>query len=78
MNGRRQVEQWVRKSAGPTSTFDPQQEKETYQRTRKEILGPDWVASNSSAPPVVNMPLVCDRTIPEKSLEKVSTLREFL
>jgi hypothetical protein len=78
MNGGRKVEQWVRKSTGPMPTFDPQQEKETYQRTRKEILGPDWVASTSSVPPVVDMPLVCDRTIPENPLEKVSTLREFL
>jgi hypothetical protein len=40
MNGGKQVEQWVRKSTGPMPTFDPQQEKETYQRERKEILGP--------------------------------------
>jgi hypothetical protein len=53
-------------------TFDPQQEKETYQRARKEILGLDWAASTSCAP------LVCDRTMPEKPLGKVSTLREFL
>jgi hypothetical protein len=46
--------------------------KETYQRERKEILRPDWVASTSS------MPLVYDRTMPEKPLGKVSTLRDFL
>jgi hypothetical protein len=26
-----QMEQWVRKSVGPMPTFNPQQEKETYQ-----------------------------------------------
>jgi hypothetical protein len=57
---------------GPMPTFDPQQEKEMYQRERKEILGPDWVASTSS------VPHVCDHTMPEKPLGKVSTLREFL
>jgi hypothetical protein len=72
MNGGKQVEKWVRKSIGPMPTFDPQQEKEMYQRERKEILGPDWVASTSS------VPHVCDRTMPEKPLGKVSTLREFL
>jgi hypothetical protein len=35
MNEGKQTEQWVRKSAGPMPTFDPQQEKETYQRERK-------------------------------------------
>jgi hypothetical protein len=49
-----------------------------YKKTIKEILGPDWVASTSYAPLVVDMPPVYDRTIPERSLEKVSTLREFL
>jgi hypothetical protein len=34
-NQGKQTEQWVRKSAGPIPTFDPQQEKETYQRERK-------------------------------------------
>jgi hypothetical protein len=33
-------------------TFDPQQEKETYQRERKEVLGQDWGASTSSVPHV--------------------------
>jgi DNA-binding winged helix-turn-helix (wHTH) protein len=32
------IEKWVRKSAGHMSTFDPQQEKETYQQIRNEIL----------------------------------------
>jgi hypothetical protein len=35
MNGRKEVEQWVRKSAGPMPTFDPYQENEMYQRERK-------------------------------------------
>jgi hypothetical protein len=78
MNKGMQIEQWVRKSTGPMPTFDPQQEKETYQQTRKEILGPDWIASTSSAPPVVDMPSVYDRTIPERPLQQVSTLKEFL
>jgi hypothetical protein len=58
--------------------FDPQQENETYQNTRKEILGPDWVASTSAALPVVGMPLVYERIIPEKSVEKVRNLRDFM
>jgi hypothetical protein len=32
--------------------FDPQQEKETYQRARKKIHGQDWGASTSFAPHV--------------------------
>jgi hypothetical protein len=72
MNGGKQVEKWVRKSTRPMPTFDPQQENETYQRERKEILGSDWVASTSSAP------YVCDCIMPEKPLGKVSTLRELL
>jgi hypothetical protein len=35
MNGGKKTEQWVRKSAGPMPTFDPQQERETYQKERK-------------------------------------------
>jgi hypothetical protein len=71
MNGN-QVEQWVIKSVRIIPTFDPQQEKEMYQRERKGILGPDWVASTSVVPPVYGC------TILDKSLGKVSTLREFL
>jgi hypothetical protein len=77
-NGGRQSEKWVRKSAGPMPTFDPQQEKETYQQTRNEILGPDWITSTSSATPVVDMPLIYDRTTLERPLEKVSPLKEFM
>jgi hypothetical protein len=29
------TEQWVRNSKGPIPAFDPQQEKETYQKERK-------------------------------------------
>jgi hypothetical protein len=53
-------------------TFDPQQEKEMYQRERKEILRLDWVASTSFAPHV------CDCTMLEKPHGKVSTLIQFL
>jgi hypothetical protein len=60
MNEGKQTEQWVRKSIGPMPTFDPQQEKETYQRERKEVLGQDWGASTSS------VPHVGDRVVPEK------------
>jgi hypothetical protein len=60
------------------STFDPQQEKETYQQARKEILGPYWVASTSSAPPMFNVPLSYDRTSKERLLGKVNNLKEFL
>jgi len=78
MNGGRQVEQWMRKSIGPMLTFDPQQEKEMYHMTRKEILGLDWITPTSTAPPMVDMPSIYDHTIPEKMLEKVSNLRELL
>jgi hypothetical protein len=63
------IEQWVRKSRGPMLKFDPQQEKEMYQQTRKEILGPNWIASTSSTPPMVGMSSVYDRTILERSLQ---------
>jgi len=43
-NGGKQVDKWVRKSMGPMKTFKPQQENKMYQRERKEILGPYWVA----------------------------------
>jgi hypothetical protein len=72
MNGGKQVEEWVRKSTRIIPTFDPQQEKETYQRERKEVLRQDWEASTSFAP------RFGDRNMPEKPLGKVSTLREFL
>jgi hypothetical protein len=52
MNGGKQDEQWVRNSVGPMPMFDPQQEKETYQRERKEVLGQDWGTSTSSVPHV--------------------------
>jgi hypothetical protein len=72
MIGGKKVEQWGTKSIRPMSKFKPQQEKETYQRSKKEILGPDWLASTSS------MFLVCDHTMPEKPLEKVINLRDFM
>jgi hypothetical protein len=56
-------------------TFDPQQENETYQRTRKVILGPDCVASTSYAPLVVDRPPIYDCTIQKNPLEKVITLK---
>jgi hypothetical protein len=62
------MEQWVRKSAGPIPAFDPQQEKETYQRERKEVLGMDWGASTSATHHEE------DHTMPEKPTGKVSTL----
>jgi hypothetical protein len=43
-----------------------------YHRERKEIPGPDWVASTSY------VPHVCDCTMLGKPLGKVSTLRDFL
>jgi hypothetical protein len=68
-NEGKQTEQWVRKSVEPMPTFHPQQEKETYQRERKEVLGvQDWGASTSSAPRIE------DRVMPEKPIGKVSTL----
>jgi hypothetical protein len=70
-----QVEQWVKKSTGPMPTFDQKQEKEAYQQTRKEILGPDWIASTSFSPLVVDMTLMYHHTILERSLQQVSTLK---
>jgi hypothetical protein len=64
----KQMEQWVRKSAGPIPTFDPQQEKETYQRERKEIIGMDWGTLTSVAPHEE------DRAMLENPTGKVSTL----
>jgi hypothetical protein len=69
MNGGKQADQWVRKSTGPMPTFDPQQENETYQRERKEILGQYWGALTSS------MPHVRDHVVPKKPNGKVSTLK---
>jgi hypothetical protein len=34
-NEGKHTKQWVRNSVGPIPAFDPQQEKETYQRERK-------------------------------------------
>jgi len=71
INGRKQDEQWVNKYAGPIPKFDAQPEKETYRRERKQILGLDWATSKSS------MPHVCDCTMREKTLGKLSNLREL-
>jgi len=40
-NGGKNTKKWVRKSTGPLQTFDPRQEKETYQRAIKEVLRQD-------------------------------------
>jgi hypothetical protein len=72
MNEGKNIDQWVRKTAGPVPTFDPQQENETYQRERKEVLGQYWGASTSSTPHIE------DRVVPEKPTRKVSIIREFL
>jgi hypothetical protein len=67
-----QTEPWVRKSAGPMSTFNPQQEKETYESARKEMLEPHGEASTSS------LPHIEDPMVPKKSSVQVSTLTELL
>jgi hypothetical protein len=59
-------------------TFDPQQEKETYQYKRNEILGMHWIESTSFETPVVDMPLIYDHTTLERPLEKESTLKDFM
>jgi hypothetical protein len=71
MNGGKQSKQWVRNSVGPMPTFDPQQEKETYNMERKEILGQDWGSSTSSTTHVRY------HDVPKKSNGKVSTLKKF-
>jgi hypothetical protein len=43
MNKGKHIDQYVRKSTRPMMAFDPQQEKETYHQTRKEILGTYWI-----------------------------------
>jgi hypothetical protein len=72
MNGGKQTKQWVRKSTGTMPTFDPQQEKETYHREIKEVLGQDWGSSTSSAPHVG------DCVVSKKLIGRVSTLTKFL
>jgi len=72
MNGGKIHEKWVRKSARPMPTFDPQKETKAYQMEIKEILRPEWVILTSSMPPI------CDRTMLEKPLGNVSNLIEFL
>jgi len=62
----------VRKSTEPMPTFDPLQEKETYQRARKEVLIFDWGASTS----VVTQ--LEDHVVSEKPNGKVSMLTKFL
>jgi hypothetical protein len=59
-------------------TFNPQEEKETYQKIRKEILGLDWIDSTSKTPLVYYMPPVYDRTIPNRTIKKLNTLKDFL
>jgi hypothetical protein len=71
MNGGKQAKYWVRKSTRPMLSFDPQKEKERYQRERKYVLGHDWGASTSSVPHV-------DHTVPEKPNGKVITITKFL
>jgi hypothetical protein len=61
-------EQWVIMSVGPMPSFDPQQEKETYQREMKEVLREDWGASTSMTPHEEY------RAMPEKPMGKVSML----
>jgi hypothetical protein len=68
----KQTKQWVRNLVGPILTFDPQQEKETYQRERKEVLRTDWGASTSTTPHEE------DHAMRENPTGKVSTLTKFL
>jgi hypothetical protein len=51
-NGGKQDEKSVRNSVGSMQTSDPQQEKNTYQREKKEVLEQYWGASTSSVPHV--------------------------
>jgi hypothetical protein len=62
----------MRKSAEPLQPFDPQQKKETYHRSRKEILGPHGGSSTST------LPHIEDKVMLEKPMEKVSTLKKLL
>jgi hypothetical protein len=68
----KKIEQWVRKSAGPILAFDPQQEKETYHRERKEVLIMDWEESTSVTPHEE------DHAILENPTGKVNMLTYFL
>jgi hypothetical protein len=49
-NEGKQTQQWVRKSPSPILAFDPWQEKDTYQRVRKEVLEKYLGASTSTTP----------------------------
>jgi hypothetical protein len=55
--------------------FNLQKEKEAYKQARKEIPGPNWIASTLKTSPVYDMPLVYDHTIPERPVKKVNTLK---
>jgi hypothetical protein len=68
--------QWVRKATEYPSIFDPKRERETSKKVRKELLGLEWITSNST--PVYYMPLTYNPSVVEKSIEKVSTLKHFL
>jgi hypothetical protein len=61
------VKQWIRKAVEPILAFNPQKEKETYHKDRKEILGPDWIASTSNTSPIYDMSSVYHHTIPKVS-----------
>jgi hypothetical protein len=49
-NGGNKDEHWVRKLARTMPTFDPEKEKEAYQREIRPVLGQYWGASTSSTP----------------------------
>jgi hypothetical protein len=71
-NERKKMEQWVKTLVGPIPAFDPQQEKETYQREKKELIIMNWGASTSVTPPKEY------RSMLENPTGKVSTLIELL
>jgi hypothetical protein len=49
-----QINQWARKATKPPPTFYPQKERDTYKKSRKDLIETEWGASN--APPVYGMP----------------------
>jgi hypothetical protein len=76
------INQWVRKEKKPPLWFDPQKERDTYKKSRKDMIEIEWGASTLIAPPVSNMPPTYDHVIIEGPIDKESTwkicLKSFL
>jgi len=54
------TKKWVRKETKPPPLFDPIKEKDTYQKSRKELLEIELIASTSTTPPVYDRTPIYD------------------